>query len=407
MNRALRWSLTLVVAAAGVLPAASVAAPVTSGPPTDPAPGPSVHSSDGERGLVAAPRPRTARLVVAPRNRVVHRVVPGLTFEQWDQDDARGDQIRAYSLEADLTTPGLQLRYARTGRVASRAPLTSLLVPRAVGAVNGDFFDIGDTSAPLGTGVDAGVVRHGPRRGWTTAFTLVGRNDMRVGTAPVTARILQRPRVVITNVNSPVVAPGGIGLYTPSWGPAPGPRVTDGARLRDLRQVVVRRGKVVSNTRRLTRGGTIRGQLLIGRGGSARLLRTKLRVGTRVTIRTAVARAPRVAIGGSTLLLSGGDVVVADDTVKHPRTALGIDRDTGRLLLLVVDGRQEHSVGLTLLELAELLLSLGAEDALNLDGGGSSTMVARLPGQGRTVANAPSDGGQRPVPNGLQLVHTP
>jgi exopolysaccharide biosynthesis protein len=53
------------------------------------------------------------------------------------------------------------------------------------------------------------------------------------------------------------------------------------------------------------------------------------------------------------------------------------------------------------------MLSLGAQDALNLDGGGSSTMVAKRPSGAVRVANVPSDGEQRPVPEGIELVYTP
>jgi len=78
---------------------------------------------------------------------------------------------------------------------------------------------------------------------------------------------------------------------------------------------------------------------------------------------------------------------------RHPRTAVGIGQD-GSLLLVVVDGRwPEHGLGMTLEELARELVALGAREAVNLDGGGSTTLVV-----GGTVANRPSDeGGERPV----------
>jgi exopolysaccharide biosynthesis protein len=72
--------------------------------------------------------------------------------------------------------------------------------------------------------------------------------------------------------------------------------------------------------------------------------------------------------------------------------------DTGELLLVVIDGRRPgYSVGATLPEAARVMQSLGARDALNLDGGGSSAMVVR----GRVV-NRPSDpGGERAVGDGV------
>ncbi len=101
------------------------------------------------------------------------------------------------------------------------------------------------------------------------------------------------------------------------------------------------------------------------------------------------------AIAGGPLLLAGG-VPLADAAAesfsrvfclaRHPRTALGVRAD-GTLLLLVVDGRDgAHSVGMSLPELTALLVELGAVDAINLDGGGSTTMVV-----GGEVVNRPSD----------------
>jgi len=71
---------------------------------------------------------------------------------------------------------------------------------------------------------------------------------------------------------------------------------------------------------------------------------------------------------------------------KHPRTAVGL-RPNGTWVFVVVDGRQPTlSVGMSLRELSTLLLSLDCVDALNLDGGGSSTLYY----QG-SIANSPSD----------------
>lgn len=89
---------------------------------------------------------------------------------------------------------------------------------------------------------------------------------------------------------------------------------------------------------------------------------------------------------------------------RHPRTAIGYDRDEERLWLVVVDGRQTpRSAGMTLPELAGLFLWLGVEEALNLDGGGSSAMLV-----GDELVSRPSDAeGERPVGNSLWLVRVP
>ena len=83
--------------------------------------------------------------------------------------------------------------------------------------------------------------------------------------------------------------------------------------------------------------------------------------------------------------------------MRHPRTAVAKLKD-GKFLMITVDGRQPGvSVGMNLQELAEYLLSLGATDAMNLDGGGSTTMF--LDGK---VVNTPSDKeGERKVSDAI------
>lgn len=89
---------------------------------------------------------------------------------------------------------------------------------------------------------------------------------------------------------------------------------------------------------------------------------------------------------------------------RHPRTAAGLSRDGRELLLVVVDGRQPGwSVGVTLQELGALLLTLGAWDAVNLDGGGSSSFLF-VPRDAPAVRNRPSDGRWRPVANAIGVV---
>ena len=114
-----------------------------------------------------------------------------------------------------------------------------------------------------------------------------------------------------------------------------------------------------------------------------------------------------MAITGNVFLIRDGERKARDDREMHPRTAIGIDYDTGFIYLLVIDGRQSFSRGYTMVELAKFFEYLGADEALNLDGGGSSTMVARRPNGKVKVLNSPSDGKQRSVPNGLEVFFDP
>lgn len=94
-------------------------------------------------------------------------------------------------------------------------------------------------------------------------------------------------------------------------------------------------------------------------------------------------------------------------TFRHPRTAAGVSADGHTLILLTVDGRQPaHSVGVTLPELADMMIELGAHDALNLDGGGSTSFYLRR-ADGSLVTNKPSGGKWRPLANHLGIWITP
>ncbi len=111
------------------------------------------------------------------------------------------------------------------------------------------------------------------------------------------------------------------------------------------------------------------------------------------------------ATGGLPQILTDGQTTLKfpkkDFTLKrHPRTAVGISKDGCTLFWVVVDGRQpDYSFGMTLPELADFLRKQGAYNALNLDGGGSTTIIV----QGK-IANHPSDaGGERPISNGWIL----
>ena len=112
------------------------------------------------------------------------------------------------------------------------------------------------------------------------------------------------------------------------------------------------------------------------------------------------------AIGAASMLIQDGTIVAsADDTVKQPRTAVGIKED-GTVVLIVADGRQApYSSGYSLYDLACKLKDAGCVVAANLDGGGSTTYLAKYAGSDDlTLANSPSDGQERSVSSSLMVV---
>ncbi|MBL8512958.1 MAG: phosphodiester glycosidase family protein [Betaproteobacteria bacterium] len=118
---------------------------------------------------------------------------------------------------------------------------------------------------------------------------------------------------------------------------------------------------------------------------------------------TTLPKDVRFAVSGNLQVLKEGEPVKSDEkAARHPRSAVGLSRDKKTLILAVIDGRQgtaeesptgiAHSRGTTNQETGELMKRFGAYDAINLDGGGSTTMVVKDPRTGAfSVANRPSD----------------
>ena len=404
--------LTAVTACALAIPATGAADPGTPHPHAVQAKGadqrPRQHgrqTSDGVRGAIAPYLPRALRTPPVITRDETWPVAPGVTFRSWDQVDARGP-IRASLLTIDPATPGLSIDYASSKAVRHTQTVRRMIgLDGAIAGINGDFYDIGDTGAPLGLGVERrrGLL-HARKSGWNRAF-MIRDGVPSIANVPMQAKVVQEPWMRITHYNSPTIFDGQIGIYDYRWGATAGYRVVDDQR-EDVRQVVIRKNYVVSNKPTLTTGEKIRGLVLVGRGAGADALGA-LRKGERAHVSWHLRGRPQVAISGNKVLLLGGVRRVVDDVELHPRTAVGIDRDTGQVLMLVVDGRQSFSRGYTMVELANLMASLGADDALNLDGGGSSTMIA--PDQVGVVGvrNSPSDGFERHVANGLEVLYQP
>ena len=117
------------------------------------------------------------------------------------------------------------------------------------------------------------------------------------------------------------------------------------------------------------------------------------------------------AVGGSVYLVKDGKPVVTSAAdyynSRHSRTCVGITAE-GKVVMMVLDGRQEpFSAGGTAEELAQIMLDAGCVTAINLDGGGSTTFVAKQEGSNTlTVVNRPSDGYERSVSSSLMVVST-
>lgn len=301
---------------------------------------------------------------------------------------------------------------------------------RVVAAVNTDFFN--SSKVPLGMVVENGVYKSSPTGEAAVLFLPEGKT-----------RVVKDPKVEITltnhgsetdsthngetvslvNFNKTRTASGGMVLYSEYFSTVSTRTSGEGWSVRFR----------VTGGEEMTPSGTLELEVVECLEGSApvaigedHLVLTahadsgyranfeKFSVGDRVTLQTvcsdpALSAAEQVTGCGNVLLENGSvtDSAAWDKDISgvNPRTVLGVKAD-GTVLLYVIDGRTtNHSRGVSLSMIANELKALGCVEAVNLDGGGSSAMSVRLPGNtGCVTVNSPSDGKERSCGAYLLLV---
>ncbi|MER7971763.1 phosphodiester glycosidase family protein [Streptomyces sp. NPDC096080] len=360
----------------------------------------------------------------------------GVTYREYDVRGVKGI-ARVHLLSVDLGVPSVRTDLLYPGAVAARATVSRMADARgAVGGVNGDFFDISEAQHP---GVEATGASVGPAVAGGRVLKSAVPDGQRFGPAlpPGTGTVDvfgvgvdRRARLDRLRLDGAVRTPGGrlplgglnqyalpvgsVGAFTAEWGAASRVRATCGTDTdraagcsAETYEVTVRRGRVVARSARPGGGAIAAGTtVLVGREEGARRLRA-LAEGARVSVthRLVAARSAvpyRFVVGGYPVLRGGRPQAGLDDRTAAVRTAVGSADGGRRLLLLALDGSPAYRAGLTIAEVASALRAAGAVDGFSLDGGGSSTLVARAPGAASvTVRNHPTDAPERAVANGV------
>jgi hypothetical protein len=362
-------------------------------------------------------------------------VAAGVAYQQYDLTAAAG-VAHVHVLSVDLSNTHVRLGLLYPGKVASRAAVSTLAdSQKAVAGINGDFFNVSETQHPgvtatgatVGPAIANGTVLKGavpdaqrfgpelPPGTDTRAVVGVGTDGRaRLDTLDLKGTVNRfGRRLALGGLNQYALPVDSVGAFTSDWGSVSRKRATCGtdtsraaACSTNTYEVTLRRGRVVSTSAAPGSGAIAAGTtVLVGREAGAQRLKT-FKVGERVTVRygltSASATAYRFALGGYPLLSGGQPLSGLDQNVSAVRTAVGIGNGGRRVFLLALDGAAAYRKGMTIAEVATALKSLGATEGFSLDGGGSSTLVARPAGSTRvTVRNHPSDGAERPVPNGI------
>jgi len=371
-----------------------------------------------------APSPIAAAIVGAYTSASREPVAPGVVHDVGRIATIAGSQA-VNVVEVEPNNPVISFesslsngRVTGLERTSSQAQNHSFEGHRVVAAINGDvwagFSNVAE-HAPNGLHVEAGeLVTTGPAARPTFGVGADGRPLIGAPLVGVTLATSTGSQFVINRVNQ-LRRPGEIVLYTPHFGSqtssaASGIDIVISGLALPLRASGTWTG-TVAFTRPAEGSYSIDPGTIVLTAPATSLLGA-LVPGEPVTLTTTVSAGWESvvhAVGGREWIVREGAAFISPRPTSadeiHPRSAIGLAAD-GRLILATVDGRQSGwSTGVRLPELAELMLSRGAVIALNLDGGGSTSLAVRRAGtDGPVLVNRPSDGSERAVTNSIQVI---
>lgn len=333
--------------------------------------------------------------------------------------DTVGGRQQAQILSVDTTDRNVRLGVVEAGdklidpadeTVTSMAQRTS-----AVAGINAGFFDIHASGQPVSGTIVDGRVWKSPQHGFNASLGVRPDGSMVIGPQEFAGTLADGAAThPLNSINWTNDALGGaITEVTPDLG---GPTALAKASTLVL-------GRLDGSTLSVTSVGPVTslpaldagmaGLLAAGDGGA--WLSANVHVGDAVTISSHISpdNNLRSLVAGAVQLVKDG-AVYTDPTGAppggiNPETAVGISRDGRHAIFLTLDGHKAESVaeGVIAAQVAGYLVQLGAYSAVLLDGGGSTEMIARRPGDTATsVLNMPSDGVERPVSNGLFIYST-
>lgn len=314
--------------------------------------------------------------------------------------------IHCLKINPDQCQIKLKMAYDRIGRLASLRRITSS-EKNILAATNGTFFVMG-SGLPISTiMIDGEMVFIGTLNRSTCGICgITENNEIFFGIPKIRGLLtIYGPRTkkyIFWKLNRPR-STQDITIYTPAYGPKTSTS-SAGIEITVIENQVTAITKGKGNTSIPVNG------FIISLYGKAKKVAQNITLGTRIelsyTLDDRWKRAKQIFTGGPRLLKDGK--VIVSQTIReerfsgyllgrNPRTAIGVTKD-GNIILVVADGRQRSSVGVTFYELAHIMSDLGAVEAMALDGGNSSMMY--LDGK---IINSPSNGG-RAIPNAIIVV---
>lgn len=333
---------------------------------------------------------------------VVHeKILKFTTAGWWNINVVRVDLTDEYTELKGLINPN---------GIPSRDKVTTLVnTHNAVAAVNGDYFNYAPLPSAMGSLINNGEVISSPVE---LAYALpsfyltqsnIGGVDY-LDRNIVVSNISNGQEVLVNTLNKVTSDFSTVTLLNNHWGPK-----SLGSRFHnDLTEVLI----VNDTVQDIRKGGEAfsipasNGYVLAVRGDKLSGLNLNDKVSLKVETTPNVDDI-KFAIGGGSIILKNGELSLTNIVSKgnQPRTGIAINKENTQLMLVTIDGRDNSFKGVSQEMFGAILRDLGAYNAMNLDGGGSTAMAIKPVGEDKAqLANKPSDGGERAVVNAVGVI---
>jgi hypothetical protein len=329
----------------------------------------------------------------------------GITMLQIQKNTSEGP-LDIHIIKIDLQDEQVDLRPIYANKTSVRKPLTAIADQwKVAAAVNGDFFHLGNPSYTYGTLIDQDEIVSSPNSDLYRFPTIIkdGSGYTFSILKPTMRIVLEDGFLALASINKIGAFNNEVTVFNSAYGDYSIGSTSD----RQLVEIVVDKDVVKKIYIGKPSVEIPKTGYVIAFNVQNESLISSFKIGDKIQISLDLGfdlSNVDWAAGGVNYLVKDGEINEYHNSLlgRHPRTALGIDKEEKYAYLVTVDGRTTESVGLLQSELAELLLELGCFNVINLDGGGSTEMVVDLHNtQDYTVVNNPSDGSERYVVSGF------
>lgn len=338
------------------------------------------------------------------------RLSKSITYERIEKYTSSG-WMNINVIRADLTDEYTEVKPINSEKgISNRATLSSMIKSSgAVAAVNGDFFYMGDPTHTYGPIIRDHKLITSPLPfdyGYPTVSKLRDGIDISVWNPKITLYGSDSTEFNVLVINKTSNIDWGPAILTSDWN-----KTSPGYTAKDIVEVVVR-DNIISEVRKNQPPTLIPddGYVIVSTNpATMEQMQNSFKEGRPVSLNIELdfdLKDIDWSFGAVNYLVKDGKENEINSEVLgvNPRTAIGFNKDNTEIIMVTLDGRHRDYVGAKQTELARIMIDLGAYNAVNMDGGGSTTMgIDFLRNANITVVNFPSDGRERSIASGVGI----